>query len=34
MAIASPHHVFDLAVSEAEVVIEATSCPIPPDSRM
>lgn len=27
MAIASPHHVFDLAVSETEVVIEASSCP-------
>lgn len=26
MAIASPHHVFDLAVSETEVVIEASSC--------
>ena len=27
MAIASPHHVFDLAVSENEVIIEASSCP-------
>jgi hypothetical protein len=27
MATASPHHVFDLAVSETEVVIEASSCP-------
>ena len=26
MVIASPHHVFDLAVSETEVVIEASSC--------
>ena len=27
MGVASPHHVFDLAVSETEVVIEASSCP-------
>jgi hypothetical protein len=27
MAIASPHHVFDLAVSETEVIIDASSCP-------
>ena len=27
MSVASPHHVFDLAVSETEVVIEASSCP-------
>src|SRR5271165_4308265 len=27
IAIASPHHVSDLAVSETEVVIEASSCP-------
>lgn len=27
MGVASPHNVFDLAVSEREVVIEASSCP-------
>src|SRR5271166_6891189 len=27
MAVASPHHVFAMAVNESEVVIEASSCP-------